>query len=234
MVIDLSKCIGCRACAVACKSNNNLPDGIWYNRVFSTGSDPDSALLAAGGIAAVSTNADLAAGAGATLDIAQGSYPLDLALGYLPAACQHCASPPCVEVCPVSATWRDEETGVVAIDNSLCIGCKLCIPACPYNARGFNDGEPAFPAEFAFGNADAPTHLPMTVEKCTFCANRIQQGKEPACMELCLGRCRFWGDIDDRQRSQRLYPGQTDFFASGRPKHRPRHRLCALTEQQRI
>jgi molybdopterin-containing oxidoreductase family iron-sulfur binding subunit len=197
MVIDVSKCIGCRACAVACKSNNNVPNGIWYNRVLSTGANVDDALTTAGGIANVASNANLANGAGATLDIAQGSYPNDLDLGYLPAACQHCGRPLCVEACAVGATWRDVDTGIVHIDNEKCIGCQQCIAACPYNARSFNASEPTFAADFAFGDADAPTHLVNTTEKCTFCANRIERGEVPACMELCLGRCRFWGDLDD-------------------------------------
>ena len=79
MVIDLPKCIGCRACAVACKSNNNLPDGVWYNRVITMGNDPDAALMAAGGIADVASDSDYAHGSGATIDIATGTYPDDLA-----------------------------------------------------------------------------------------------------------------------------------------------------------
>jgi molybdopterin-containing oxidoreductase family iron-sulfur binding subunit len=205
MVIDVSKCIGCRACAVACKSNNNLPDGIWYNRVLSMGADPDAAIEAAGGIAEVSTNTDLISGAGATLDLAQGSYPDNLALSYLPAACQHCMRPLCVEACAAGATWRDADTGIVVIDNEICIGCQSCIPACPYNARSFIANEPAYQAEFAFGDEDAPTHLTGTTEKCTFCANRIERGAVPACMELCLGRCRFWGDLDDPESEASVY-----------------------------
>lgn len=196
MVIDLPKCIGCRACAVACKSNNNLPDGIWYNRVVTTGTDPDAALLAVGGIADVAADSDISQGSGGRLDVATGTYPNELTLSYLPATCQHCGRPVCVEVCPVEATWR-EDNGIVVIDNELCNGCQSCLDACPYNARSFNWEEPTFQADFAFGDEDAPTHIVSTAEKCTFCANRIERGEVPACMELCLGRCRFWGDIDD-------------------------------------
>jgi molybdopterin-containing oxidoreductase family iron-sulfur binding subunit len=196
LVIDVSKCIGCRACAVACKSNNNLPDGIWYNRVLSTGANIDADYLADGGIAAVASNSDLVSGSGAKLDIAQGSYPDNLALGYLPAACQHCELPFCVPVCSAGATWK-ESNGVVVIDNEICIGCQSCIAACPYGARSFNDGEPKFQTGFALGDADAPTHKANTTEKCGFCLNRVERGEVPACMELCLGRCRFWGDIED-------------------------------------
>jgi molybdopterin-containing oxidoreductase family iron-sulfur binding subunit len=205
MVIDVSKCIGCRACAVACKSNNNLPNGTWYNRVVTTGSNADEALLAVGGIADVAADSDIAQGSGALLDVASGSYPSELAFGFLPAACQHCGRPLCVEACTAEATWRDEETGIVVIDNEKCIGCKSCIAACPYNARSFNEGEPSYQVDFAFGDADAPSHVANTTEKCTFCANRIERGEAPACMELCLGRCRFWGDLDDPESEVNTY-----------------------------
>jgi molybdopterin-containing oxidoreductase family iron-sulfur binding subunit len=197
MVVDVSKCIGCRACAIACKSNNNLPDGVWYNRVITTGKDPDAALLAVGGITDVAADSDIAQGSGGLLDVASGSYPDDLAFGFLPAACQHCGRPLCVEACEAEATWKDMETGIVVIDNEKCIGCRSCIDACPYNARIFVEGEPSFQADFAFGDGDAPSHIANTTEKCTFCKNRIDRGAMPACMELCLARCRFWGDLDD-------------------------------------
>ena len=59
------------------------------------------------------------------------------------------------------------------------------------------EGEPVFYADFAFGAADAPSHVANTMEKCTFCYHRISKGEEPACMHLCVGRARFWGDLDD-------------------------------------
>jgi molybdopterin-containing oxidoreductase family iron-sulfur binding subunit len=185
MAIDLGKCIGCRACAVSCKSNNNLPDGIWYNRVEPLGGDEDM--------------------------VASGTYPADLILGFQPIACQHCDNPPCVAACPVEATWKGED-GIVTQDNELCIGCKLCLDACPYGARSFNDNEPAYQAEHAFGDADAPAHIFQRVEKCTFCANRLARGAEPACMELCLARCRVWGDIDDPSSEVSLYIADKETF----------------------
>lgn len=213
MVIDISKCIGCRACAVACKVNNNLPDDIWYNRVITAGNDLDEALLAVGGIADVASDSDIAQGSGSRLDVATGTYPDNLALNYLPAACQHCGRPLCVEACEVGATWRDEETGIVMVDNEKCVGSMACIEACPYNARSFNWEEPTYPMDFAYGDADAPTHIKNTVEKCTFCYNRIERGEVPACMELCLGRCRFWGDIDDPSSEVNTYiEGRETFF----------------------
>jgi molybdopterin-containing oxidoreductase family iron-sulfur binding subunit len=187
MAIDITKCIGCRACAVACKSNNNLPNGMWWNRVVTVG--------------------------GEEVDTASGTYPDDLTLGYTPISCQHCDEPPCVEVCPAEATWKDEETGIVVIDAEKCIGCKLCIDICPYSARSFNEQVPEYPVEFALGDADAPQHVEKVVEKCTFCANRIKRGAVPACMELCLARCRFWGDLDDPQSEVNQYiAGKETFY----------------------
>jgi molybdopterin-containing oxidoreductase family iron-sulfur binding subunit len=185
MVIDVSKCIGCRACAVACKLNNNLPDGIWYNRVDTEGTEVS--------------------------DTAVGAYPDSLSFSYLPIACQHCSAPSCVAVCPVDATWREEESGLVVIDAEKCIGCKLCIEACPYQARSYVQ-DVAYQTDFAFGDWDAPAHLDMKVEKCTFCTHRLERGEVPACMELCLGRCRFWGDIDDPESDVAKYIAGRETF----------------------
>jgi len=169
MAIDIKKCIGCRACSIACKSNNNLPNGIWWNRV-DTESGEDS--------------------------LAVGTYPDNLQLDYTPISCQHCDAPACLSVCPVEAITKRGD-GIVIQDNELCIGCQLCIAACPYNARVFNEEEPEYVVDFPLGDWDAPAHKAKTVEKCTFCVNRLDRGEKPACMELCLGRARFWGDLDD-------------------------------------
>lgn len=171
MVIDKKLCIGCQTCATACKVANNTPKGIWWNRVLTDG--------------------------GPTLDTASGVYP-DCHLDYIPIGCQHCENPACVKVCPVGATWKDPETGIVRQDYDKCIGCRMCMSACPYTGvRSFNWEEPAFALDFATGDVDAPGHQRHTVEKCTFCYQRIARGEVPACMELCPGRARFWGDLDD-------------------------------------
>ena len=170
MVIDLKKCIGCHSCAVACKLNNNLPEGMWWNRVLTQG--------------------------GETMDTAAGTYPDKLKLSHLPVNCQHCEDAPCVKACPVGASYKAED-GTVQIDYDKCIGCRMCMAACPYDARSFNWQEPEYPLSHAVGEADAPRHQGHIVEKCTFCKNRRERGEVPACMELCLGRARYWGDLDD-------------------------------------
>lgn len=170
MAIDLRLCFGCTECAVACKSNNNLPNGMWWNRVLTDGGDyPDTAA---------------------------GTYP-NVTMTHYPVSCQHCAEPACAKVCPVGATWRDEETGIVMQDPDKCIGCRMCMGACPYGVRTFNWEEPAYVVDFPLGDADAPKHHVGTVEKCTFCFNRLERGEKPACMEHCPGRARYWGDLDD-------------------------------------
>ena len=170
MVIDLKKCIGCHSCAVACKLNNNLPDGMWWNRVLTKG--------------------------GEVMDTASGTYPDKLNLMHIPVNCQHCEDAPCVKACPVGASYKAED-GTVQIDYDKCIGCRMCMAACPYDARSFNWQEPEYPLNHAVGEVDAPNHQGQIVEKCTFCKNRRYRGLEPACMELCLGRARYWGDLDD-------------------------------------
>ena len=170
MAIDLQLCFGCTECAVACKSNNNLPNNMWWNRVLTDGGDyPDTA---------------------------KGTYP-QVSMAHYPVGCQHCANPACAKVCPVGATWRDEKTGIVVQDVDKCIGCRMCMGACPYSARTFNWEEPAYAVDFPLGDFDAPKHVAGAVEKCAFCANRLARGEEPACMEHCPGRARYWGDLDD-------------------------------------
>ena len=174
MVIDTKKCIGCHVCAMACKTENNLPNDVWWNRIFTDN------------------------GGEMGFDMVGGSYPDNLQFGYIPVACQHCENPACVKVCPVGATYKDPETGVVRQDYDKCIGCRMCLAACPYTGvRSFNWEEPAYYADFALGDADAAKHEKHTVEKCIFCTQRVARGEQPACVADCIGRARHFGDLDD-------------------------------------
>lgn len=171
MVIDTTRCFGCNTCAVACKMANNLPVDMWWNRIYTVG--------------------------GEARDTAEGTYP-NVSMSFLPVNCQHCENPACVAVCPTGATYRDGDTGIVMQNTEACIGCRYCIEACPYTGvRQYNYDEPQSYTDFALGDADAAPHLSVTVEKCTFCAHRVARGEQPACVELCPGRCRFFGDLDD-------------------------------------
>lgn len=118
---------------------------------------------------------------------------------FLPRPCMHCDNAPCVNVCPVGATYRRED-GVILVDHTRCIGCRYCMAACPYSARYFNWGEPAHtPDELAHSySPEAPwPHRRGVVEKCVFCAHRSQEGKLPACVEGCPMHAIYFGDINE-------------------------------------
>lgn len=97
---------------------------------------------------------------------------------FQPGACMHCEVPTCVDACPTGATYKDAETGEVVIDDSLCIGCGNCIPACPYDAR--------------FRNA-----AKRKADKCNYCPERRAAGIPPACVDTCPTKARVFGDIND-------------------------------------
>jgi molybdopterin-containing oxidoreductase family iron-sulfur binding subunit len=171
MLIDTKRCIACATCAVACKIENNLPNDLWYTQVVNVG--------------------------GAERDAPEGTYP-NLKMSTFTLACQHCESPACLAVCPVGAIVKREKDGIVTQDNEACIGCRLCMGACPYDGvRTYLEGEPVFYIDFAVGDVDAPSHTANKVEKCTFCAHRIDRGEEPACIDVCPGRARIFGDLND-------------------------------------
>ncbi|NIR13359.1 MAG: 4Fe-4S dicluster domain-containing protein, partial [Gammaproteobacteria bacterium] len=86
--------------------------------------------------------------------------------------------PPCVYNCPTGASYKNKENGMVLLKKYKCVGCKSCIAACPYDARFINEEH---------GYAD----------KCTFCDHRVAEGKEPACVQTCIGKSRIFGDLDD-------------------------------------
>jgi Fe-S-cluster-containing dehydrogenase component len=128
--------------------------------------------------------------------------------------CLHCAEAPCVKVCPVGATWRRAD-GLIAMDYDRCIGCRYCEVACPYDARRFNWGTPegqpapANPYQPAWGTAEVEPRPRGVVEKCTFCAHRLDRGlaqgltpgvdpaATPACVNACPVGARVFGDVRD-------------------------------------
>ncbi|WP_353173846.1 sulfate reduction electron transfer complex DsrMKJOP subunit DsrO [Paracandidimonas soli] len=95
----------------------------------------------------------------------------------LPRLCNHCDNPPCVPVCPVGATFKQDD-GIVVVDGDRCVGCAYCVQACPYDARFIN-------------------HETGKADKCTFCAHRLEVGLLPACVETCVGGARIFGDLND-------------------------------------
>ena len=191
MVIDFDKCTGCQSCAVACKTENNVPYGSpeeqerriapFWNKVIA---------------------------------VSNGKYPTQR-VDLIPMPCMHCDNAPCVTVCPAKATYRRED-GIVIQNFRRCIGCKYCIIACPYGVRNFNYKEPEEeeynrpdlpPSREQRGVWPFPHRVHGVVEKCTFCFQRIdeavRQGKKvgeevlPACAEACPAHAISFGDLDD-------------------------------------
>ena len=110
----------------------------------------------------------------------------------LPMMCQHCENPPCVDVCPTGASFKRED-GIVLVDKHTCIGCRYCIMACPYKARSFVHETVADPVEYAPRGKG-------TVESCTLCVHRVDEGGTPACVEACTDAehgAMIFGDLKD-------------------------------------
>lgn len=149
-----------------------------------------------------------------------GTYP-NVTRKFIPRPCMQCDNPPCTSVCPVKATWKNEE-GVVVVDYNQCIGCRYCVTACPYSARTFDFGytynqattvgtaaiygrdkassyERAANDEYGVawerrGDDASPVG---NVRKCHFCLHRVKAGMLPACVTTCIGRATLFGDAND-------------------------------------
>ncbi|GAB6041347.1 sulfate reduction electron transfer complex DsrMKJOP subunit DsrO [Endothiovibrio diazotrophicus] len=107
----------------------------------------------------------------------------------LPVMCQHCAEPPCVDVCPTGASMKRAD-GIVLVDKHICIGCRYCMMACPYKARSFNH-------EHTTGQKEYSPRGQGTVEACTLCVHRVDAGGIPACAEACPSGAITFGDLND-------------------------------------
>lgn len=127
----------------------------------------------------------------------------------LPHACLHCDEPSCVKVCPTGASYRRDD-GIVAVEYDRCIGCGVCLTACPYGARVINEND-----NWHFGAAEpAPYERDGTgrigvAEKCTLCADRVSEGRQPACVETCPVGVRAFGDLDDPHGAVRAFIEET-------------------------
>ena len=153
MIIDIEKCIGCGNCVRACADENSVPDHFfrtWVERYHVDGWD------------AAHPAVDSPDGA------KNGFPPRTESTGkdfFVPKLCNHCAESPCVQVCPVGATFESPD-GVVLVDQDYCLGCRYCVQACPYGCR--------------YINADK-----QVVDKCNLCYHRISKGLTTACCEAC-------------------------------------------------
>jgi len=169
LVIDLDTCVGCHACAVACKEWNaggiagpltdedpygKAPFGVWFNRVHSYEVEP------------VEANAQPAMTV------------------HFPRSCLHCETPACVTVCPTGASYKRAEDGIVLVDEDKCIGCKLCSWACPYGAREYSAIEGVMKKCTLCVDRIYNEHL-----------DEIE--RQPACVQACPTRARHFGDLGD-------------------------------------
>lgn len=188
MVIDLDKCTACQACVVACRQENNVafsgPEGTAKSRARFWMQ---------------------------VLGTVEGRYP-KVRGSFLPRPCMQCENPPCVQVCPVAATYQNTE-GQVLQRYERCIGCRYCMVACPYGARFFNWDQPNVPEPISSAvNPDVPLRPKGVVEKCTFCIQRVEKAEAQArqegralrdgdvltaCTQTCTGGAIHFGDLDD-------------------------------------
>lgn len=211
MVIDLQKCVGCGACAIACKTENNTQDRAkgqtfnWADFVFKT----------------------------------EGKFP-DVKFTAMPTLCNHCSDAACVAACPVTPkAMHKHENGMTIHNMERCIGCRSCQKACPYSSEDVNkdntpygvisfndfeddvhafykDGKELIPgctssgADVSKKAGDRPPHRTMykhsdyanvrvkgKVEKCMFCEHRVINGEQPYCVASCPAKARIFGDLSD-------------------------------------
>lgn len=129
-----------------------------------------------------------------------GTYP-NARREFLPVLCNHCQNPPCVEVCPTGASFQRKD-GIVGVKADMCIGCRSCALACPYDHRhyvelgslknGYFDGDLTL---YELAKYDRWTE--GTIIKCDFCMDRVDAGLKPACVETCPAEARIFGDLSD-------------------------------------
>ncbi len=226
MVIDLRKCVGCGACAIACKTENNTGDRVggqtfnWADFVFTM----------------------------------EGTFP-DVRAVTMPVLCNHCSNAPCVEVCPVTpkAMYKTPD-GITMHNDERCIGCRLCQEQCPYSAMdvdadgvpysviSYNEAVEVQHAHYASGAEILPggtgsgaevarlagatppyrtdyehpdydnVRRDNIVEKCIFCAHRLVEDELPYCVESCPADARIFGDLDDPNSPPRQALAEHDAF----------------------
>ncbi|HAL49440.1 MAG: 4Fe-4S dicluster domain-containing protein [SAR202 cluster bacterium] len=192
MIVDLDKCTGCQACVVACQAENNIP--INDENSFKSRRAIEWMRIER---------------------YWEGEFP-DVKARFMPVFCQHCADAPCEPVCPVYATYHNNEGLNVQVYNR-CIGTRFCANGCPYHARYFNFWEPEWPESLTNQlNPDVTVRSRGIMEKCTFCVQRIRRtGRKaaqanttvadealarslnPACVNSCPTQALEYGDVVD-------------------------------------
>lgn len=153
MIIDTKNCVGCQTCTVSCKISNEVPGSAHWNHLESLNSE--------------------------VLYQPAGTYP-NPTLAFRPMLCNHCDDPACAAHCPTRAMHKDETTGIVSVDQDLCIGCGYCAWVCPYGAPSMDD-------------------VDHVMSKCDFCVSRTTEGVEPYCVASCPANARIFGDLNDSE-----------------------------------
>jgi dimethyl sulfoxide reductase iron-sulfur subunit len=118
---------------------------------------------------------------------------------FWPVRCMQCEDPACVEACPTGASYQREGDNLVLVDADKCVGCKACLLACPYDVRSLWDGKGGYFQNglSPFEERVYPNHLAGAVQKCDFCASRLEEGLQPSCAQGCLTGAIQFGDFDD-------------------------------------
>jgi len=150
--VDSAKCTGCKTCQLACKDYKDLPADVNFRRVYEY--------------------------AGGSWQATGESWNNDVFAYYLSISCNHCADPACTKVCPTGAMHKSPETGLVAVNGDVCIGCKSCQMACPYGAPQYDERK-------------------GRMTKCDGCAERVAVGARPVCVESCPLRALDFGPIEE-------------------------------------
>jgi len=202
-IVNTTKCIGCGLCVRACKLENNVPWEPHYNRTWVERYrfTKDGKVLIDSPKAGIDGfyNVKPEDKEAPPVDYNKSGLPNYVPLPndsdvadsdiekafFVPKLCNQCERPPCVQVCPVGATYKTHD-GVILVDQARCIGCRYCIQACPYGARYLVPDGPVTPS----GQA-------RVADKCTWCYHRITKGLVPACVEACPVGARVFGDLQD-------------------------------------
>ena len=186
MVIDLDKCTGCEACVVACQAENNVP--INLETAFHEGRVFEWIKIER---------------------YWEGEWP-NIKARFIPLLCQHCENAPCEPVCPVYATYHNNDGLNVQVYNR-CVGTRYCGNNCPYHARNFNYWEPVWPEDLRHQlNPDVTVRSRGVMEKCSMCIQRIRRATrskagnevpdgafDPACVQACPTSAMTFGNLND-------------------------------------
>lgn len=177
-LVDTHKCVGCGFCVKACKTENEIPYDANVTRTWV-----ERYVVAKDGLTHADSPKGGRDGFTSTRIDQEGGHFLDIKnediekAFFVPKLCNQCDNPPCVQVCPVGATYQTAD-GVVLVDRSWCIGCGYCIMGCPYGVRFFH---PVY-------------HV---AEKCNFCYHRLAKGMKTACVDACPFGARRIGNLRD-------------------------------------